>query len=434
MAEMGVWLLVGQAAAPAAGLLALTIRLLLGGAAPRESMAYGLTMPGLALSMVLSCLSVILHVAGHPMAVSGDADLGVWLRLGDYEIPAVLTASPTTLGYSALGATLTLVVALFSRSYMHREPGFVRFYAVLGLFAVGTQLVALAGALEIFFAGWELLGLASVLFIGFFHEREEPVRSAVHAFATFRLADAGLLLATVATYALFGSTRFAVLGESAALPALVATGLGLGFLLSAMGKSAQLPFSDWLPRAMEGPTPSSALFYGAISIHAGVILLIRVEPLLAEAPAARAAGVAVGLATAAYAALVARTHPDAKGALAHATLTQVGLMVAEVSAGWPRLALAHLIGHALLRLAGFLRAPNLIHDAHRVGHHPVPPDLLARTAPRLARRLYAQAVHRLRLDDRLVRLMTPIMVAGRHLDRLDGWYRARVTLDRQEHR
>ena len=183
---------------------------------------------------------------------------------------------------------LTALVARFSRTYLHKEPGFVRFFALLGLFATGTQLVALAGALELFFAGWELIGISSAFFIGFFHERDEPVRSSVRAFATYRLSDAGLLIATVTTFELLGSARFSALerrrrrcrpGE--------ATALALLFLLSAMGKSAQLPFSGWLPRAMEGPTPSSALFYGAVSIHAGLFLLLRVWPVLEVSLVAR---------------------------------------------------------------------------------------------------------------------------------------------------
>ena len=136
-----------------------------------------------------------------------------------------------------------------------------------------------------------------------------------------------------------------------------------------MGKSAQLPFSGWLPRAMEGPTPSSALFYGAVSIHAGLFLLLRVWPVLEVSFVARTVGVLVGLATALYATAVVRVHTDAKGALAHATLAQVGLILAEICLGWTALALTHLVCHAFLRLGQYLKAPNTIHDSHRLGHH-----------------------------------------------------------------
>jgi NADH:ubiquinone oxidoreductase subunit 5 (subunit L)/multisubunit Na+/H+ antiporter MnhA subunit len=325
---------------------------------------------------------------------------------------------------SVLASTLTTVIARFSRSYLHKEPGFTRFFAVLGMFATGTQLIGLAGALELFFAGWELIGIASALFIGFFHERDEPVRSSIRAFATYRLADTGLLIATVVTFELLGSARFSALDRAAALSPAGSTLIALCFLVAALGKSAQLPFSEWLPRAMEGPTPSSALFYGAVSIHAGLFLLLRVWPVMAVSPAARVAGVAVGLATAVYAATVARTHTDVKGALAHATLAQVGLILAEICLGWTQLALAHLVCHALLRLGQYLKAPNMIHDSHRIGHGHQAQPLLARLAPRLAGVLYAQSLHRLRLDDRLAQMMTPVLGLARWLDGADrGWRR-----------
>ena len=146
----------------------------------------------------------------------------------------------------------------------------------------------------------------------------------------------------VTTHELLGSTRLSALAGIGALSPVAITAIGALFLLSAMGKSAQLPFSGWLPRAMEGPTPSSALFYGAISIHAGVYLMLRVSPVIAAAPMVAAMGVIVGLATACYATMVALTHTDAKGALAHATLAQIGLILAEISLGLTTQEIGHL--------------------------------------------------------------------------------------------
>lgn len=416
--------------APLAGVLALGVRVLLWRSAVTEAVTYRLIMAGLVTSTVASWISLALFfgVAGTPR--SGEVDLGSWLLIHDYQIPAVFLVDGLAVTISVLASTLTAVIARFSRSYLHKEPGFTRFFTVLGLFATGTQLIGLSGALELFFAGWELIGISSALFIGFFHERDEPVRSSIRAFATYRLADTGLLVATVVTFELVGSARFSALDRAAALPEGGATLIALCFLLAALGKSAQLPFSEWLPRAMEGPTPASALFYGAVSIHAGLFLLLRVWPVLEVSPAARAAGVAVGLATAVYAATVARTHTDAKGALAHATLAQVGLILAEICLGWTGLALAHLVCHALLRLGQYLKAPNMIHDSHRMGHgHPALP-LLARIAPRLAEVLYAQSLHRLRLDDRLAQTMTPVLALARWLDGVDARFRRLVSADR----
>lgn len=384
---------------------------------------------GLLLSVVASAVAIAGWLGAFGAPVRGDVDLGNWLVVGEYSIPAVLLVDPLALAFSFLSATLTALVARFSRTYLHREPGFVRFHVLLGLFAGGAQLVAFAGALDLLFAGWEMIGISSALFIGFFHDRDEPVRSSVRAFATYRLCDAGLLVALVSTHELLGSTRLSALQSAGTLPVAESTAIALLFLLSAMGKSAQLPFSGWLPRAMEGPTPSSALFYGAVSIHTGLYLMLRVAPVTSVAPIAATLGVLVGLATAAYAASVARVHPDAKGALAHATLAQVGLILAEISLGLTSLALVHLVCHALLRSWQYLRTPNVIHDTHQHGHEAHAPWWLARVAPRLAQRVYAAGVHRLRLDERIDGAVAPVLALARALDRLDARMRGSMSLD-----
>jgi len=412
--------------APVAATLAVALRVVLGDGRPTEAAVARVMGAGLALSVAGGATLAGLFLGG---AVSGDVEFGDWLRLGDFVIPAVVRVDAISTTIALFSSVLTLVIARFSRTYLHKEPGFIRFFALLGIFATGTQLIALAGALELFFAGWELVGIASAFFIGFFHERDEPIRSSIRAFATYRLADAGLLIATVATFELFGTARFSALDRAGTLPAGEATTLALLFLLSAMGKSAQLPFSGWLPRAMEGPTPSSALFYGAVSIHAGLFLLLRVWPVFAVSPLACAVGVAVGLSTAVYAAGVARVHTDAKGALAHATLAQVGLILAEICLGWTTLALVHLLCHACLRLGQYLKAPNTIHDAHRVGHAHPQGWWLERRAPRLATRLYAAALHRGRLDDVVDALFSPVLALAGALDRADRWLRRVVSFE-----
>ena len=396
---------------------------------PSENLAARAVGVGLLLSIAggLMALATLLR-AGVPS--SGEVEFGEWLRMGDYVVPVVCIIDGLSVTISLFASVLTSLVARFSRTYLHKEPGFVRFFGLLGLFATGTQLVAYSGALELFFAGWEIIGIASALFIGFFHERDEPVRSAVRAFSTYRLSDAGLLIATVTTFELLGTARFSSLTGAASLPPVEATVLALLFLLSAMGKSAQLPFSGWLPRAMEGPTPSSALFYGAVSIHAGLFLLLRVWPVFEASIVARAVGVVVGLATAVYAAAVARVHTDAKGALAHATLSQVGLILAEICLGWTTLALTHLVCHALLRLGQYLKAPNTIHDTHRMGHQHHGPNWVERLLPSMTPRMYAAALHRLRLDDRIDTVFSPVMALARALDAADSRLRKSLSLDR----
>lgn len=415
--------------APIAAALVVAVRVLLVDGRPSERLVTRLVDLGLGLSVAGGAGVLAAHLGAFGPAVAGDLEFGEWLRIGDFVIPTVIRVDAISLTIALFSSLLTALIARFSRTYLHKEAGYIRFFALLGVFATGTQLVALAGALELFFAGWELIGISSAFFIGFFHERDEPVRSSIRAFATYRLADAGLLIATVATFELVGSTRFSSLAAAATLPPAEATTIALLFLVSAMGKSAQLPFSGWLPRAMEGPTPSSALFYGAVSIHAGLFLMLRVWPAYEVSLIARVIGAAVGLGTAVYATSVVRVHTDAKGALAHATLAQVGLILAEISLGWTTLALTHLVCHAFLRLGQYLKAPNLIHDSHRVGHGHRHEGWLARWSPSLAARLYAAALFRLRLDDWIDTAFAPVLALAYGLDRADRWIRRTLSFE-----
>lgn len=413
--------------APAACTLTLGLWLLLAPARPSERAVSPCVEVGVWASLVASAGVVGLVLAGHPV---GELSAGAWLRVGAYEVPVVFLIDGVAVAFSLLSAVLTALVAQFSKTYLHKEPGYARFFLLLGLFCTGAQLVAFAGAFDVLFAGWELMGISSALFIGFFAERLEPVRSSVRAFATVRLCDIGFFLGIVATHELLGSTRLSVLADAASLPAWERNAIAGLFLLAALGKSAQLPFSSWLPRAMEGPTPSSALFYGSVSIHAGLYLMLRVWPLLGVAPVAQAAGVAIGLATAVYGTLVARVQTDAKGALASATLAQTGLILAEISVGLTDLALVHLVGHALLRVGQYLRAPNTVQDAHLRGHAAHPPAPWERAlGPAASSRLFAAAIHRFRLDEGVDRALAPVWAFASALDRADRRVRGLFSFD-----
>jgi NADH-quinone oxidoreductase subunit L len=414
-------------AAPLAGSLFIGGRDLLGGERSER-----LTTVVIGGGLVITALANVAILTVNPgFSEVVDLDYGPWLAVGTYEIPVVMRVDALAMAFATLAIALTWMIARFSRTYLHREPGFLRFFVLLSMFCAGTQLVAYAGALDLMFAGWELMGFSSALFIGFFHERAEPTRSAIRAFATYRLCDAGFLLATVMTHELTGSTRLADLEHSAHMSVTQDSLVAALFLLSAMGKSALLPFSGWLPRAMEGPTPTSALFYGSVSIQAGLFLVMRVWSLVDEAPAVKAVAVGIGLATAAYGTLVARVHTDAKGTLAHATLAQTGLILAEFALGFTTLATWHMFGHALLRVWQYLRAPNTIADAHRLGHHVQPPTWLERTAPRAAAWLHAAALHRLRLDEWMDTLLAPVWWLAERIDQGDRRLRAAVDVDRR---
>jgi len=189
-----------------------------------------------------------------------------------------------------------------------------------------------------------------------------------------------------------------------------------------------LPFSSWLPRAMEGPTPSSAVYYGSLSIHAGCFLLLRAAPLLEQAPAARVVAGVLGALTALFAGITTRVQSDVKSSLAYASLTQVGIIVFEIAIGWYTIAFLHLAGHACFRLLQFLSAPNILHDLHGLkdatGDHAslVDPELAVLRAGRPRRRIFLIALERGFLDTFLDRLVVePFTGMARFLTRLDTW-------------
>jgi NAD(P)H-quinone oxidoreductase subunit 5 len=230
-------------------------------------------------------------------------------------------------------------------------------------------VTALAGTIETLFTGWELVGLSSALLVAFYQERPAPPRNGLWVWGVYRLSDAALLLAAVTMHHLVGEGDFDGLFGSGTWPeetSLLAPNqallVGLLVLIAAAGKSGLIPFSSWLPRAMEGPTPSSAVFYGALSVHLGVFLLLRVSPLLDLSIWLSATVVTVGLLTAIVAHLAGGVQTDIKSALSFASLVQVGIIVAEIGLGFRYLALFHTLGHACLRTLQFVRAPSLLQD------------------------------------------------------------------------
>lgn len=279
-----------------------------------------------------------------------------------------------------LSFVLCGVIGAFANRYMHREPGYNRFFSLYSIFLLGMVVTGAAGTIETLFAGWELVGLSSALLIAFFHDRPAPVRNGLWVWIIYRIADAALLLAAVVLHHLSSGGDFDLLTGYRELPnvepidlpswpfgsAMVTTSqsyiVGGLVLFAAAGKSALIPFSGWLPRAMEGPTPSSAVFYGALSVHLGAFLLLRISPVLDESAILSVTVFVLGLSTAIFAAIAGRVQTDIKSALSFASLTQVGLIVAEIGLGWRYIPLIHLLGHACLRTLQFVRAPSFLQD------------------------------------------------------------------------
>jgi NAD(P)H-quinone oxidoreductase subunit 5 len=395
-----------------------------------ESLAGALMRLALAVAFTgLVVVATAAMLSGAPVVV----DAGTWFVAPGYRFRVSLLFDRLSLPFAALTIVLGGVVGVFAERYLHREPGYNRFFVLLALFVTGLLITTLASTIELVCAGWELVGLSSALLIAFFHERPEPVRNGLRAFVVYRGCDAGLLAAAVLVHHWIGTGDLAALLGSGPWPAgtvplsdAQVTVVAVSILVAAMGKSAQVPLSGWLPRAMEGPTPSSAIFYGALSVHAGAYLLLRTGPLLDRAPLVAAMVVVVGLATALHATVVGRVQTDIKCALAYASLTQVGIVFVEIGLGLRMLALAHIAGHACLRSLQFLRAPSLLHDFHQVqnavGGH------LARTGIRLEhwvpdsmrRRCYVWALERGGLDAALdAALVRPFVRVFGSFDRLE---------------
>ncbi|SMP47091.1 NAD(P)H-quinone oxidoreductase subunit 5 [Neorhodopirellula lusitana] len=268
-----------------------------------------------------------------------------------------------------LSCVLCGVVGEFTRRYLHREEGYGRFFLFYAMFFSGMVLSSLAGTIETLFVGWEMVGLSSALLVAYFHEREISVRNGQRVWSIYRLSDAALLIAAITMHHMVGEGDFGGLMSSgiwpegtAAVTSSQALVVGTLLLIGAAGKSALFPFSGWLPRAMEGPTPSSAIFYGALSVHLGAYLLLRLSPLLEASMTLQGIVISLGVVSAGCGAVMSRVQNDVKVSLAYASLTQVGIIVVEIGLGFRYLALIHIMGHASLRTMQLLRAPTLLKD------------------------------------------------------------------------
>jgi NADH:ubiquinone oxidoreductase subunit 5 (subunit L)/multisubunit Na+/H+ antiporter MnhA subunit len=296
-------------------------------------------------------------------------EVGNWVNIPEYSFHIKFVFDRLSVPFVILSFVLCGTIFAFASRYMHREPGYNRFFTLNAVFLLGMVVASLAGTIETLFAGWELVGLSSALLVAFFHERPAPVRNGLRVWCVYRVSDAALLIAALTMHHLTGHGDFDKLMGTASWPdghaaiteqqALV---VGLLLLLAAAGKSALVPFSGWLPRAMEGPTPSSAVFYGALSVHLGAYLLLRVSPMFLLSSWLCVAVVTLGIGTAVFATIAGRAQTDIKSAICFASLTQVAIIVAEIGLGFRYIALVHILGNACLRTLQFVRAPTLLQD------------------------------------------------------------------------
>lgn len=317
------------------------------------------------------------------MLATGDRhitlDLGDWVSIhsegsgyvegSSYHFRVKLIFDRLSVPFVILSLVLCGAIGAFATRYMHREPGYNRFFTLYSIFMFGMVLTSTAGTIETLFAGWEMVGLSSALLVAFFQERPNPARNGLRVWIVYRISDAALLLAAVVLHQMAGRGDFDQLlgtgswpGGAVSVSPTQALVVGLLLIVAAAGKSGLVPFSGWLPRAMEGPTPSSAVFYGALSVHLGAYLLLRVSPLLDASLPLSLVVAALGLLTAVAAYLMGSVQTDIKSALSFASLAQVGIIVTEIGFGLRFIPLVHLIGHACLRTLQFVRAPTLLLD------------------------------------------------------------------------
>lgn len=347
--------------------------------------------------------------------------VGEWVEIEGFHVTVKFVFDRLSVPFALLSFVLTGVIGSFAERYMHRERGYNRFFVLYAVFLLGMIAAALSGTIETLFFGWELVGLSSALLVAFYQERLGPARNGLWIWCVYRVSDAALVLAAAVLHHMSGRGDFHRLLGAAAWPegqaaatATEAFVVGLLLLVAAAGKSGLIPFCGWLPRAMEGPTPSSAIFYGALSVHLGAYLLLRVSPLLECSPVLCAVLVVLGLATAGLGYTIGSVQTDIKAVLSFASLSQVGIIVAEIGLGFRYLALVHLLGHACLRTLQFLRAPSLLRDYHLLENAlgkpagrgvggDIPPlsplaALLRWASPATAERIYRLALERGYLD------------------------------------
>lgn len=271
-----------------------------------------------------------------------------------------------TAAFSITGAMLFLVVATFSKYYMHRDEGYKRYFNTILLFAFGYNLIVLSANFETLFIGWEIIGISSFLLIAFYRKRYLPVKNAFKVLSYYRMSDVMLMLAM---WMLHHLTHRNILFDELYMIAKdtvsthregMATFIAATLLIAVMVKSASFPFSHWLPRAMEGPTTSSAIFYGSLSVHTGVFLLLRTYPFWEHLDWVKIFLIMIGVITALTAGLSASVQPTVKTQIAYASATQIGIIFIEIALGFHTLALWHFMGNAFLRTYQLLVSPSVL--------------------------------------------------------------------------
>jgi NADH-quinone oxidoreductase subunit L len=305
-----------------------------------------------------------------PGARSTDKEIFNWISVAGLHVNFALQLDPLSITMALFVTGVGTLIHLYSIGYMKGDPSYPRFFFLLNLFLFSMLVLVLADSYLFSFLGWEGVGFCSYGLVGFWFDRETAAVAAKKAFVTNRVGDFGFMIALFLMFDHFKSFNYSVVlgglsqGRPGAIAGVTATGLGMMLFLGAAGKSAQIPLYMWLPDAMEGPTPVSALIHAATMVTAGVYLVARSAPILHYSHSSQVLIACIGAATALFAATIACTQNDIKRVLAYSTLSQLGYMfLAEGSGGYVD-GLFHMITHAFFKALLFLAAGSVIHAMH----------------------------------------------------------------------
>ncbi|MGV2826391.1 NAD(P)H-quinone oxidoreductase subunit 5 [Myxosarcina sp. GI1(2024)] len=328
----------------------------------------------LGASMVLSFGLLWSQIHGHEVYTRTIE----WAAAGDFHLSMGYTIDHLTTVMLAIVTTVAFLVMIYTDGYMAHDPGYVRFYGYLSIFSSSMLGLVISPNLVQIYIFWELVGMCSYLLIGFWYDRQAAADACQKAFVTNRVGDFGLLLGILGLYWATGSFEFEVMGDrlselvnSGALSAGLATLFAILVFLGPVAKSAQFPLHVWLPDAMEGPTPISALIHAATMVAAGVFLIARMYPVFEHVPLAMTTIAWTGAFTAFLGASIAMTQNDIKKGLAYSTISQLGYMVMAMGIGSYTAGLFHLMTHAYFKAMLFLCSGSVIHGMEEVvGHNP----------------------------------------------------------------
>jgi NADH-quinone oxidoreductase subunit L len=291
-----------------------------------------------------------------------------WIPVGALHIDVALLADPLSITMALFITGIGSLIHLYAIGYMHGDPNFSKFFLYLNLFVFSMLMLVLGENLLVTFLGWEGVGACSYFLISFWHTRDSAAVAGKKAFVTNRIGDFGVMTAMFLAFSTIGSVSYSSINEAAhtgSLAQVTATAIGLLLFVGACGKSAQLPLYLWLPDAMEGPTPVSALIHAATMVTSGVFLMTRMSPVLhASYEWAPMVIACVGAATALFAASIAVAQNDIKKVLAYSTVSQLGYMFLAVGSGAYVAAIFHMVTHAFFKALLFLGSGSVIHGMH----------------------------------------------------------------------